>query len=274
MTVPAFQQCLISHQGLEFPVYYLIRPGPAGTVLYLHGLGASKCDFLRAADQAALRDYTLVAFDFPGCGQTPYPADRAWRVEDLVKITDQVLSALSLSSPVIAGHSLGGLVGLLYAREYGPKLKGLINIEGNLGPQDCFLSRDVARLSFSDFQSSRQLRRLKLNFVNALHEGTRTWAEALGSQGAERAFHDYAVSIVDWSDTSDLLGMFEGLQLPRLFVYGSANSHLSYLTRLRSSDASVVEVPDSGHWPHVDNPPYFYRALARFLKACQTAVRD
>jgi pimeloyl-ACP methyl ester carboxylesterase len=223
-------------------------------------------DFLPAADQSPLRDYSLVAFDFPGCGSTPYPADRTWQVEDLVKITDHVVSDLGLRNLVIAGHSLGGLVGLLYSLEYGATLKGFIDIEGNLGPEDCFLTRGVARLSFSDFVSSEYLQRLKMNSVSAPHEGTRTWAEALGKHGSERAFYDYAVSIVDWSDTSDLLGMFEELKVPKLFVYGSANNHLSYLTRLRTSDASVVEVPDSGHWPQVDNAPYFYRALARFLQ--------
>jgi len=265
MNVPTFQQCQISHRGSELPVSYFIRPGSTGALLYLHGLGASKRDFLESANQDALRNYTVAAFDLPGCGQTPYPADRGWRVEDLVEITDHVVSALSLDSLVIAGHSLGGLVGLLYAREYGAKLQGLVNIEGNLCPEDCFLTREVARLSFSDFLAIEHLRQLKVSFANAPHQGTRIWAGEL-DQGKARAFYDYAVSIVNWSDNSDLLSMFESLPIPKLFVYGSANNHLSYLTRLRRGGASVVEVPQSGHWPHVDNAPYFYRILADFLR--------
>lgn len=265
MDVPA-QQRQISHRGIEFPVSYFIRPGSAGSLLYIHGVGASKRDFLGSANQDDLRNYTIAAFDLPGCGQTPYLADRGWRVEDLVEITDQVVSVLGLGSLVITGHSLGGLVGLLYAREYPAKVKGLVNIEGNLGPEDCFLTREIARLSFSDFLSTGHLYQLKVKFANAPHQGARTWAEALGSQGTARALYDYAVSIVDWSDNSDLLGMFEGLPIPKAFVYGSANNHLSYLARLRKGDASVIEVPDSGHWPHLDNPQYFYRALLHFLK--------
>jgi pimeloyl-ACP methyl ester carboxylesterase len=264
MDIPA-QQCQISHRGIEVPVSYFIRPGSAGTLLYLHGLGASKRDFLGCANQDNLLNCTVAAFDFPGCGETPYPADRGWRVEDLMEITDQVVSALGLGRLVIAGHSLGGLVALLYARKYRAKVASIVNIEGNLGPEDCFLTREVARFSFPDFISTGHLQKLKLNFANAPHQGTRIWAEALGGQGTARAFHDYAVSIVDWSDNADLLGMFEALPIPKAFVYGSANNHLSYLTRLRKGDASIIEVPDRGHWPHVDNPRYFYRALAHFL---------
>jgi pimeloyl-ACP methyl ester carboxylesterase len=235
--------------------------------LYLHGMGASKRDFLAAAAEEPLRDYTLVAFDFPGCGETPYPTDRVLRVDDLVEITDQVNASLCQSSPVLIGHSMGGLVGLLYSAKHGARLKGFVDIEGNLSPQDCFLTRPIARLSFADFLATRHLDEVKQQFATAPHQGTRLWAQELGRQGSSRAFYDYAVSMVDRSDNEDLLAMFEGLPIPKLFVYGSANNHLSHLSRLKLSDASVIEAPYSGHWPHIDNPAYFYEALSRFLGA-------
>jgi len=251
------------------PVSYFIRPGTGATLVCLHGLGGSKQDFLGAVSQQTLLDYTLVAFDFPGCGATPYPADGAWRIDDLVEITDRFISALNISGFVIIGHSMGGLTALLYARKYGSKLKGFVDIEGNLAPEDCFLTRDIARLSFADFLATGYLQDLKLRFAGALHKGTGIWAEDLGKQGAARAVYDYAVSIVNWSDNEDLLAGFIGLPIPKLFVYGSANSHLSYLPRLRVSDASVVEVPESGHWPHQDNPASFYSAVSDFLQRYQ-----
>src|SRR5262249_18478534 len=238
MADPVFQQCQISHEGFELPVSYFIRPGAAATLVFLHGMGGSKQDFLVAAGQQTLRDYTLVAFDFPGCGATPHSADRVWRIDDLVHITDLFISALNISRFVIIGHSMGGLTALLYARKYGNKITGFVDIEGNLGPEDCFLTRDIARLSFADFLATEHLQNLKLRFAGAPHKGTRIWAEELGKSGAARAFYDYAVSIVNWSDSEDLLTGFLRLPIPRLFVYGSANSHLSYLPRLKVSDAA------------------------------------
>src|SRR5262249_2014838 len=189
-----------------------------------------------------------------------------WRIDDLVEITGRFVSVLNISRFVIIGHSMGGLTALLYARQHANKLKGFVDIEGNLGPEDCFLTRPIARLSFADFLATQHLQNLQVKFASAPHNGTRIWAEDLGKQGVARAFHDYAVSIVNRSDNEDLLADFMRLPMPRLFVYGSANSHLSYLPRLKLSDASVVEVAESGHWPHLDNPGSFYSALAGFLQ--------
>ena len=259
-----FRQCQIRHQGSELPVSYFIRPGLAGTLVLLHGLGGSKQDYLAAVGQRALSDYALVAFDFPGCGGTPYPKDARLGVDDLVEITDQVVSALNINDFVIIGHSMGGLVGLLFAGKYGSKLEGFVDVEGNLSPEDCFLTRGIAGLSFDDFLNTEQLETLKLKFVSAPHRATRMWAEDLDKQ-VPRAIYDYAVSIVNWSDNEDLLTGFLSLPIPRLFVYGSANSQLSYIPRLKLSGAGVVEIPDSGHWPHLDNPVSFYSEVARFL---------
>jgi len=264
MAEPAFQRCDISHQGLGVPVSYFIRPGRAGTLIYLHGLGASKGDFLEAARHQGLRDYTLLAFDFPGFGETPYPAECHWSMGDLVQVTDLLTVALNLTDPVIVGHSLGGLVGLMYALRYPGKVKGLVSIEGNLAPEDCFLTRAAARQSFPEFAGSRHLENLKLKFATAPDKGTSRWAAGL-ERGSLQAFYNYSISAVDLSDNGELLGIFCDLPIPKMFVYGSANNHLSSLTRLRQSDASVVEVPGSGHWPQVENPGYFYRALGGFL---------
>lgn len=260
-----FRQSQILHQGFEFPISYFIRPGSAQTLLFLHGLGASKHEFLGAVGYDGLRDYRLVAFDFPGCGETPYPADQVWALEDLVQLTDQLTAALDLTEFVIAGHSLGGLAGLIYSHQHPGKVRAFVDIEGNLGPEDCFLTRAVARLSFPDFLGTRHLENLKVKFGNARDTGMRMWADALGRQTSPRAFYDYSVSAVAWSDNADLLATFMGLPVPRLFIYGSANNHLSYLPRLRLSDTAVVEVPRGAHWPHLDNPEYFYRAVALFL---------
>jgi hypothetical protein len=41
---------------------------------------------------------------------------------------------------------------------------------------------------------------------------------------------------------------FLALPVPRLFLWGDANRHLSYLPLLRRNDMQVVEVPDRCHF--------------------------
>jgi pimeloyl-ACP methyl ester carboxylesterase len=53
--------------------------------------------------------------------------------------------------------------------------------------------------------------------------------------------------------------------MPKLFLYGDGNRHLSYLDRLKAGDVRVVEVPDSGHFLFYDNPVDTYDAIGAFV---------
>ncbi|HZD05058.1 MAG TPA: alpha/beta hydrolase, partial [Longimicrobiales bacterium] len=60
----------VEHRGHPLSVAYLHRPGEGEALLYFHGLGCSKEDFIGAWSVPGWRDHTLVAFDAPGCGAT------------------------------------------------------------------------------------------------------------------------------------------------------------------------------------------------------------
>src|SRR5260221_720408 len=81
-----------------------------------------------------------------------------------------------------------------------------------------------------------------------LHAGVRIYADRFRNEISERVALDYSNSLVRSSDGDDLLSWCTELSMPRLFVYGSANAHLSYLGRLRRSGVCTVEVPHSHHW--------------------------
>lgn len=83
---------------------------------------------------------------------------------------------------------------------------------------------------------------------------------------AEKSYHDYSPSLVEYSDCGNLLQRYIALAVPKLFVYGSENRTLSYLTKLRENDCELVEIPESDHFPFYDNPEAFYRAITAFLE--------
>lgn len=254
----------VFYKGETFQTSYFERPGGNGTLLYLHGLGCSRRDFLGAAEVSSLRDYRLLAFDFPGCGQANYHEEMMLEATDLVEIVSKVATQLNLITFVLVGHSLGGLVGLMFASKYPDRVERFINIEGNLTAEDCFMTRAIAQHSFDYLQRSRYVEELKETFSRSVYPGSRIFAAESLREVSERAFYDYSRSVVAHSDRGDLLLCFLSLNIPRLFLYGSASRHLSYLPRLRSGGC-VVEVPSSGHWPMYDNPSFFYDALATFL---------
>ncbi|MBN1761517.1 MAG: alpha/beta hydrolase [Methanomicrobia archaeon] len=244
--------------------YFILRRAGNDAVVYLHGLGCSKNDFLEAINSPELKEYTLVGFDFPGCGNSPYPSGFHLEIDDLVEITHLVLSKLQIDEFVIVGHSMGGLVALLYAERYKEHVKGFVNVEGNLAPEDCFFSREVTQHSF-DYFTTAALPELKRRLTHSPNRGFRNYAETLG-KASERAYFDYSPPLVDYSDSGSLVRRFIGLRMPKLFVYGSENRGLSYLPTLKEGGCETVEIPRSNHFPGYDNPHAFYQAIAAFLQ--------
>jgi pimeloyl-ACP methyl ester carboxylesterase len=254
----------LMYKGRHFTIEYSCRRGRNGTVLYLHGLGCSKNDFREAFHRPELEAYTLLAFDFPGCGDSPYPEHAALGIDDLVEITHLVLAALRIKKAVLIGHSMGGLVGLLFAERYNAVVEGFINVEGNLAPEDCFFSRAVAQSDYQQFVTT-SFPALKRRLAQEPQIGLRIYAKTL-EQASASAYFELAPSLVEYSDHGNLVQRFTALSIPTLFMYGSAKQQLSYLPRLKESDCEVAEIPTSGHFPFHDNPLAFYRAVAAFLQ--------
>jgi pimeloyl-ACP methyl ester carboxylesterase len=260
----SFNSVIVPYHGFDFQISYFIRSGQTETIVYLHGLGSTKYDFFEAVNQPGLSDFTIVAIDFPGSGNSKYLEGLA--VDDLVELTNQVISTLQLTDLNLIGHSMGGLVALLFAGKYADRVRRLVSIEGNLAPEDCgILSRPTAALSFDHFVERDFMKTFQEKYAGLPYVGARVFADTFRKNVSVRAFHDYCVSIVAHSDSGLLLPLFAKLEIPRLFIYGSANSNLSYAPQLDSYGVSVVEVPDSHHWPHIDNPAFYYQAIQDFL---------
>jgi pimeloyl-ACP methyl ester carboxylesterase len=254
--------------GHFLPISYWIRPGERRPIVYLHGLGSSKDDFRCAASWPPLAKHRLVAVDWPGCGLTPYPSGTL-TVDDLVQMLGDVLDALRLLTPIVAGHSLGGLAALLLAQRSKKRIGGFVNVEGNLAPEDCIFSREAARTAPSYFTGGQFFTSFKASLLRSGKAGFVEYAHALRRNAEERAFRDYSVSIVQYSDTEPLLSWFLALTIPKLFVYGAENRHLSYLPRLREGNAPIAEIPDSNHFPLTSNPRAFLEILTMFIVSNQ-----
>ena len=162
---------------------------------------------------------------------------------------------------------MGGLITLLQMRRHGAgRIRGYVNIEGNLAGEDCMFSRRAIPHSVEEFRS-RIFGEVIQEMRCARHTGDRIIAHNLALNVDARTYHAYSFETVKESDSGVLLEEFLGLPMPRLFLHGDANRHLSYLNRLKASDVRVVEVPDSGHFLFYDNPVETFRAVGEFVHA-------
>lgn len=153
--------------------------------------------------------------------------------------------------------------GLLVGRAYADRVLSFINIEGNLAPEDCFLSRQIIDFpasgphSFLDGFTERVAQRPEY--------ASRLYARSLATKVRASSVEPIFRSMVALSDHSLLLEIMAELPFPRLFIHGEQNRALSYLGRLPKIGVSVAEIPFAAHFPMYSNPVALWSTMAEFL---------
>src|SRR3954469_11569838 len=110
---------------LDGPVAFREWEGPADTTfVLLHGLGGSHLSWIQAAPGLAGLGPVL-AVDMPGFGRSPR-AGRPSRLMDQQRMLGRFLDARGIGRVVLAGNSMGGVVGLLEAVMEPDRVAGLI----------------------------------------------------------------------------------------------------------------------------------------------------
>jgi pimeloyl-ACP methyl ester carboxylesterase len=261
------EQITLEFRGQCFVLPYIHREGTGGpTVLFVHGLGGAKENFYAALQSKAMAPFTVIMFDEPGTGLSPYHPEVGLDVSGLADLTQRFAEEVVTGQYWLAGASMGGLISLLMIRRHGfDRLLGLINLEGNLCPEDCVFSRRVFPHTLQSFASlyEQMIHELK----QSRFAGDQIVAHNMALNVDPRAYYAYSFETVRESDSGELFAEFVNLPLPKLFLYGEQNRTLSYLARLSASDVKVREISSSAHFLFYDNPVETFQAIAEFIDA-------
>jgi pimeloyl-ACP methyl ester carboxylesterase len=262
--LPQLSEMAATTAGRSYSLRYFDRPGSGPTILYIHGLGCSKADFMEMTSVPELQSFRLVCVDNPGCGDSSYDENHPLNIDGVVEVIENFVAQLGLKRFLLVGGSMGGLVGLLYAERNPTKIAGFVNVEGNLAPEDCMFSRLVVPHAYAHFEGV-VFPQIKKALSAKAGRGIAQHLRVL-EKANSRAYYDYAFQTVEYSDRGDLLDRFLSLPVPTCFVYGSENRQLSYLRRLTESECIVVEIANSGHFVFYDEPNYYGAVLAAFAR--------
>ena len=266
--LPRLDWVTINRGGFRHRLPFLLRKGTTGpSLFFIHGLGGAKENFYAAFQFPQLAHCDLLAFDLPGTGLAEFDPESCSDVSALAEIAYLVWNTLLPQPAFVVAASMGGLIALLLIRQYGSaNIRGLINIEGNLAPEDCMFSRRVVEHSFDEL-SERLFQQMQTELRASQYPGDRMIAHNMALNTDIRAYHRYSFQTVSESDSGCLLDEFLNLTMPRLFLYGDANRTLSYLPRLRESEVEVCEIPGSAHFLFYDDPVSTFERIAKFVSA-------
>lgn len=250
-------------QGVEVDIATMHTAGALAPIVFLHGFGSTKEDYADVVHYPAFAGHPVIAYDAPGCGATQCDDLLKVSIPFLVATAKAVLDRLGIGRFHLVGHSMGGLTGLMLAHEERQRVLSFTDIEGNLAPEDCFLSRQVidypaesADAFFDDF--------IERTWHSPFHSCP-LYAASLRHKVRAEAVRGIFGSMVELSDHGSLMTKFLSLPFPKMFMYGEQNASLSYLPHLLHHGVELAQISHSGHFPMYSNPVEMWSRLARFV---------
>ncbi|PHS16847.1 MAG: alpha/beta hydrolase [Kangiella sp.] len=252
----------IEVDGIQLNVSAISRKGSLPPIVFLHGFGSTKEDYADIIRQSSLKEYPFFAYDAPGCGETTCTNLEKVSIPFLLKTALAMLDKENIDRFHLVGHSMGGLTALMLADHCPERVLSFIDIEGNIAPEDCFLSRQIVEHpadNADDFFENFIQRTL-----NSPAYSSPLYSASLRHKVRAKAVPTIFKSMVELSDNGNLMNKFLSLACPKMFMYGEQNKSLSYLEDIESKGVRLSEIPDCGHFPMYANPTVMWREIANF----------
>lgn len=241
------------------------RLGAGPQVMWIHGLGESSLCFREVVGR--LTDYHHWLCDLPGYGRSPWGESLT-----LSAIAVRLACLLEQVGPaVVIGHSMGGVVGTILAELRPDLVSALVNVDGNISLGDCGYSRPISEQSGPDFVSSGYEELLNRLAKRGQNDPAHRGYFVSMSLAQPSAVYRHSQELVELSTGEQLARRLARLTRPHLYIAGSPEGAAPRsLELLKEAGVPLVRIGDSGHWPFVDQPALFARAVDRFIAACET----
>jgi len=249
------------------------RAGSGPPLVLLHGFVGDSREWRRQIDGLS-DEFTVVAWDAPGAGRSDDPP-ASWRMADYADCLAEVIGALDLERPHIAGLSFGGALALeLYRRH--PAIPRTLVLAGAYAGWTGSLLAEVTEQRLR--RSLELADQAPAEFVNAMiptlfPESTpKPVVDGFSAIAAEfhpDGFRTMARSLAE----ADLRDVLPAIRIPTLLVYGDRDvrAPLDVAEALHAAipESRLVILPGVGHMINVQAGDQLNDEVRRFLRAAQ-----
>ena len=252
-------------------VHYVRTGGDKPPVVLLHGLmlnGACWTPLARALE----KDYDVIMPDARGHGSSDAP-DHGYRYDVLAADVMGLIDKLRLASPVVLGHSMGGMTAAVIASQNPQRLRGLVLADPTfLTPQR---QREVHESDLADqhrciLKQPREdlLAEMQGRYSRRSREIIELFAQAR-FQTSDRAFEILALP------NPDYMQLVKSLDVPSLLVVGDVGSVVTLEMAAQLAGLNprleVIQVKEAGHGIPYDQPDRFSAVVHTFLRSIHRA---
>jgi len=244
-------------------------------LLFIHGLGESGLCFKEAFESPDMRNFTLIVPDMLGYGRSTEASDCDYCMNAQIRRLWKLVNGLGRESFFIIGHSLGGDLGsLMIASDTQQRIQGLVNIEGDLTPNDIFISNKIVSASkdedFLKWFETKFKEELVLNGWGNKWASCRRYYASLQFARPDAVLSNareiYQKSQPLPDRKVSLSGLtYAGLKIPKVFCWGSESLSNETLGFLEAFSLEHRKFEPAFHWPMIDQPQQFYPFLANYI---------
>jgi len=253
-------------------------------ILFVHGLGS----YLQAWNKnvSHLRgQYRCIAVDLPGYGKSSKEI-HSGQMEFYADILHEFMDKLGIKSYTVAGHSMGGQIGIVMSLKYPANVKSLVLAapagfeQFHEGQKQWF--RDVMTVDLVKLTTIHAIRNnLAANFYNMPDDAEFMVTDRIAMRGA-KDFENYCYAV-----TRSVRGMvdqpvydfLENIKCPVLILFGENDNLIPnpYLNagftidiakdgHSRIPNSRLVVIKDCGHFLQFEKPDVFNSEVMKFLQ--------
>lgn len=267
-----------NHRAFRHELHYITRGGGRPVIL-VHGIAASHSEWGHLIPDLAACGYHVYAPDLPGHGNSPKPGDaQYYQVESLLVQLETWIESLNLQEPpLLIGHSLGGYLGLAYARDHSGEVRGLVLINPLYSPRQ--LSPVLNLMRKRPQLGEKALRATPKWVIQALVHLDPSAATQFSPQIRQQIAADYkraSPNIVYLTQSlPDMTASLPLVKAPTLVIWGEKDLSLNpasfpELVKLLPN-AAGCPIAGCGHQPHLCKHQEVNRLVLEFMNSAAVA---
>jgi pimeloyl-ACP methyl ester carboxylesterase len=240
------------------------------TLFFIHGWAINHSYWSNQVSGFSAR-YKVVTVDLPGFGASE-PGRKEYTIEKYADDIAAVIDQLNLENVILIGHSMSGDIIIEALRKHPQHISGLVGIDN---------FQDVGRIITLKDQQEIQ------NFMDALKKSYQQTAgtyadQTLFHKDTDTAIRKKVINDIKMADSTVAISALEGLlkyqqqertvlqqlTLPLKLVNSDANPvDTMALAKFCRSGFQVFYVPSTGHYPMIEKPEEFNRALQNAINS-------
>ncbi len=257
------------------------KEGSGSPIVIVHGLYGSSDNWINIGKRLSEK-HTVYMIDQRNHGRSPFAPTNSYN--DLRDDLEEFFKQHQIEKAILLGHSMGGKVAMWFAADFPEKIEKLVIAD--IAPKDYLLLKEdsqfylhqnillamqeidftkiKSRNDVDDFMAQkiddRRIRQFLLKNVTK-DPKTKLYKWRVNAE----VLYDYLEEIVSGVNANWLDDRIPITSYPVIFIRGMKSKYIlpedEVLIKEIYPDATIVDIPEAGHWLHAEQPQKFMKAV-------------